>query len=185
MTSAFAKVALLDFGFATTVKDHVLTLAHEHETFIVPIVFLLGFAESIVLVSLFVPSSILFLAIGAIHQAIGGAFAPIWLAGAVGASLGDLVSYAMGRRYRHHIADIWPFSRNPRLLSRARAMDRRWGAPAMILSKYLGMMRPLAPVMAGTIRMPFTRFIAASAIGALLWSATFIGPGYGLSLLGR
>jgi membrane protein DedA with SNARE-associated domain len=60
-------------------------------------------------------------------------------------------------------------------------MDEKWGALALVGSKFLGMLRPFAPVMAGTIAMPLGRFLLASAAGALLWAGVFLSPGYGLS----
>ena len=103
-----------------------------------PLVFLLGFAESIVLVSLLVPSTILFLAIGGLHNAAGGEFLPLWLAGAAGAFLGDVVSYALGRYFRADIAGIWPFSKKPEWYVMARGFFHTWGAPGIIASPMIG-----------------------------------------------
>ena len=171
----------MSFDFLVSLKDQLLTLARDHQELIGPLVFVLGFAESIALVSLFVPSTILFLGIGAIHHAAGGAFVPVWLAGASGAFVGDIVSYALGRHFKDSIHTVWPFSKYPGFIGKAKAMDEKWGAPALVGSKFLGMLRPFAPVMAGTISMPWGRFLLASAAGALIWAGVFLSPGYGLS----
>ena len=171
----------MPFEFLVSLKDQLLALARDHQELIVPLVFVLGFAESIALVSLFVPATILFLGIGVIHHAAGGAFVPVWLAGALGAFLGDFVSYAVGRRYRDTIQTVWPFRQYPDLIGRAKAMDEKWGAAALIGSKFLGMLRPFAPVMAGTLPMPWPRFALASAAGALVWAGVFLAPSYGLT----
>ncbi|MEQ1576690.1 MAG: DedA family protein [Hyphomicrobium sp.] len=166
-----------------SLKDQVLDLARAHQQFIVPLVFLLGFAESIALVSLFVPSTVLFLGIGAIHHATGGAFLPIWLAGASGALFGDIVSYAIGWHFKARIYTVWPFRKYPSLMGQSKYIDQKWGALALVGSKFLGMLRPFAPVMAGTMSMPRGPFLLASAAGGLLWSGVFLSPGYGFSLL--
>lgn len=169
--------------FLTSIKDAVLTFEREHTALTVPIVFALGFGESIALLSLFVPSTILFLGIGAAHHATGGAFTPVWIAGAAGAFTGDIVSYLMGHNYKDGIRDVWPFRNNPQWIEKARAYDEKWGALSIVGSKFLGMLRPFAPVMAGTIAMPWGRFLLASAFSSLLWAGLFLSPGYGLSLI--
>ena len=66
---------------------------------------------------------------------------------------------------------------------KTKAMDKKWGAVALIGSKFLGMLRPFAPVMAGTLPMAWPRFLLASAAGALIWAGVLLSPGYGLALL--
>lgn len=171
----------MPFDFLISLKDQLLELARAHQQWIAPLVFVLGFAESIALVSIFVPSSILFLGIGAIHHSAGGAFVPVWLAGAAGACVGDIVSYGIGYHFKDSINTVWPFAKYPNFIGKAKEMDEKWGALALIGSKFLGMLRPFAPVMAGTISMPKGRFLLASAAGALIWAGVFLSPGYGLA----
>ncbi len=168
-------------GFWQGILDVVASNLHLVE----PLVFALGFAESIVLVSLLVPSTILFLAIGGLHKAAGGHFISLWLAGALGAFLGDVLSYALGRYFRADIAGVWPFSKKPEWYVLARGFFRRWGAPGIIASKFLGMMRPFVPVVAGAARMRWLPFLLASAVSCLLWAGTFLGSGHGIGWLTR
>lgn len=174
----------MSFDFLLSIKDQLLALAGDHQQLIAPLVFALGFAESIALVSLFVPATILFLGIGAIHHSAGGAFVLVWLAGASGAFVGDIVSYAIGRHFKDAIHTVWPFRKYPSLIANARHKNEKWGALALVGAKFVGMLRPFAPVMAGSIVMPWGRFLLASAAGALLWAGVFLAPGYGLTLLG-
>jgi membrane protein DedA with SNARE-associated domain len=167
------------------VKDQVLLFARTHSDMTVHIVFGLGVAESIALLSFFIPSTILFLAIGGLHQAAGGEFLPIWIAGAAGAFIGDILSYAVGRHFDGHIAAVWPFNRRPHWIENARAFTRRWGVTSVVAGKFLGMLRPLVPVAAGVTHMPAWQFVAASLISALLWAGIFLSPGYGIALLGH
>ncbi len=166
---------------AASIWERVIGFVAENMSLIEPLVFALGFAESIVLVSLFVPSTILFLAIGGLHQAAGGEFVSIWLAGAGGAFLGDILSYALGRYFRADIAGIWPFSRKPQWFVMARGFFQNWGAPGIIVSKFLGMMRPFVPVVAGATHMRWLPFLLASAVSCLVWAGAFLGPGHGLA----
>lgn len=167
---------------ASSIWGRAIALLSENLHLVEPVVFLLGFAESIVFVSLLVPSTFLFLAIGGLHHAAGGQFVPLWLAGAAGAFLGDVVSYALGRYFRADIAGIWPFSKKPEWYVLARGFFQKWGAPGIIFSKFLGMMRPFVPVVAGAAGMRWPVFLIASAISCLAWAGAFLGPGHGLSL---
>ncbi len=160
--------------------DGVIAMVANNIALMEPLVFALGFAESIVLVSLLVPSTMLFLAIGGLHNAAGGDFVPLWLAGAVGAFLGDVVSYALGRYFRADIAGIWPFSKKPQWYVMARGFFQSWGAPGIIASKFLGAMRPFVPVVAGAANMRWFPFLVASALSCLIWAGAFLGAGHGL-----
>ncbi|MFN3867793.1 MAG: DedA family protein [Hyphomicrobiaceae bacterium] len=159
---------------------NVLAFVTEHIAYAEPIVFVLGLAESIVFLSLLVPSTVLFLGIGGLHNAAGGHFVPLWLSAAAGAFVGDVLSYALGRYLREDVANIWPFTKKPEWYVLARAFFKKWGVAGVIGSKFLGMMRPFVPVVAGAASMPWPAFLLASAASCLLWSAAFLGPGHGL-----
>lgn len=173
----------MGFEFIFELKDQIIAFMRDNPGFAAPLVFALGLAESIALISLFVPSTVLFLAIGALHHAAGGSFVEVWLAGAAGAFLGDLGSYAIGWYFRDDIHRVWPFSRRPEWLDAAKAFFRKWGAFGIIGSKFLGMLRPFVPVVAGAVHMPRPVFVLASAISALIWAGVFLSPGFGIALL--
>ncbi len=92
-----------------------------------PIVFLLAFGESLAFLSLFIPAWALLVAIGALINASGLVFWPIWLAAAAGAASGDWVSYWFGFHFKDRIAHMWPLSRHPDMLPRGHAFMEKWG----------------------------------------------------------
>ena len=161
----------------------VVAFLRDHQNLAEPIVFALGFAEGIPLLSLFVPSSILFLAIGSLQGAIGGGIWWMWLSAAGGAMLGDCVTYLIGRHFKHEARHIWPFSRYPEWLIRGRVLLERWGWLAVFGGKFLGVLRPFVPVAAGAMEMPFPLFLLASALSSLVWAGVFLAPGWGLGSL--
>ena len=163
--------------------EAALAIVTEHAHLTAPIVFALGFGESIALVSLFIPSTFLFLGIGAIHSAAGGEFWPVWLAGATGAAIGDCVSYALGRYFNEDVRGIWPISKFAHLIPKGEALFERWGFLSIIGGKFIGGLRPFVPVVAGTFSMPIGLFVLASAVSSLLWAGVFLAPGYGISFL--
>ena len=164
-------------------KETLLAFVRDNSELSVAFVFLLGFAESIAFVSLFVPSTILFLAIGGVYSAAGGTFWALWLAGAAGAALGDCVSYAFGRHYKHDAHRIWPMSKYPDLMPKGRAMFERWGVWSIFVGKFIGALRPFVPVVAGMLDMPWALFLMGAVFSSLIWSAVFLAPGFGLLML--
>lgn len=143
-------------------------------------VFAMGFAEGIPGLSLLVPSSPLFLGIGAIHGAAGGTFWHLWLPASIGAVIGDCVTYAIGRRYKDEAARLPLLARYPGWQTRGQQMFERWGVLAIIGGKFLGFMRPFLPVVAGALKMPLWMFLPASIISSFAWAGTFLAPGYGI-----
>lgn len=156
----------------------VLDFVRANETPVEPVLFLLAFGESVVLFSFFIPASVLFLAIGALHGASGGDLWPLIAAGTAGAFLGDVVSYGIGWRYRNDLHQMWPFRNHPEWLPNAQRFFDRWGIPGVVAAKFIGPMRPLVPTISGAVAMPGGVFLAASAVSSLVWSIVFLVPTY-------
>jgi len=160
----------------------LLSFVRESETLIEVALFSCAFAESIIFASVFVPSTLIFIAIGALEGAADGALLPLVAAGALGALAGDIVSFAIGYRLRDNIGKLWGLRDHPGLLDRARAFLKRWGIAAVLISKVAGPLRPIVPMLAGATSMPLPLFLAASAVSSIIWSALVLVPAYyGLS----
>ncbi|MEZ5774554.1 MAG: DedA family protein [Hyphomicrobiaceae bacterium] len=159
----------------------VIALVEANDAYAEPIVFVVGMAESIPILSAFAPSTILFIGIGAVHGAAGGSFVHIWIAGTLGASTGDGVSYLIGRLTEHRVMHVWPISRHPDWWTRAHAFFERWGLLGVLAGKFTGPLRPFIPIMAGISEMPFLYFLSASLVSSAAWAGVFLAPG-GLGL---
>lgn len=164
-------------------KDTVMGFIREHIAFTEPIVFVMGFAEGIPGLSLLVPSSALFLGIGAVHGAAGGSFWLVWIAASLGAVIGDCVTYAIGRRYKGSVSSLPILRRYPGWETHGQLLLERWGVFAVVGGKFLGFMRPFIPVVAGALEMPFLLFLPASIVSSFAWAGTFLAPGYGVKWL--
>lgn len=164
----------------------ILEFVRNNETLIEATIFVLAFGESIVLFSFFIPASAIFLGIGALQAASGGALWPLLIAGTIGAFLGDLVSYWIGWRYRNDLHSTWPFRTHPEWLPNARRFLERYGIAGVVVAKFIGPMRPLVPTISGACAMPGRSFLLASGVSSLIWSIVFLVPTfYGVSLLSR
>ena len=154
---------------------HALTdFVRVHQAWAAPIVFLLAFGESLAFISILVPAWGALVAIGALIGASGINFFPVWIAGALGAALGDWVSYWFGFRYKERVAQMWPLSRYPELLPRGEAFVRSWGIPSIFIGRFFGPLRASVPLAAGIFEMPYWTFQAANFVSALIWSAVLL-----------
>lgn len=166
---------------AEKIADQVMAFVTAHIAWIEPIVFLLGMGESLIVVSFFIPSTILFIAIGGLYAAADGPLWQLCLAGAAGAFVGDVVSYAGGRYFKNDITKFSVVRKNRRVFARTRLFCQQWGSSGVIISKFMGMFRSIVPIVAGVLSMPAYRFIPASAVSCLIWATAFLSPGYGVS----
>jgi membrane protein DedA with SNARE-associated domain len=64
------------------------------------------------------------------------------------------------------------------MVARARLFFRRYGFAAVLLSRFLGPMRAVVPLVAGVMEMNSQRFQAANVIAAVIWVPAISAPGY-------
>ena len=87
-----------------------------HQVWAAPIVFALCFAESLAFISLLIPAWAALVGIGALISAGGLNFWPIWVAGSIGAALGDWLSYWIGLKLENRVYHMWPLSQHPDMI---------------------------------------------------------------------
>ena len=166
--------------FVTTVLDFV----REHHEWAAPIVCLLAFGESLALISLVMPATVLLWGIGALIGASGLDFWPIWAAAALEAALGDWLSYWLGYHFHAQITSMWPLSRKPELVPRAHELFEKWGALGVFVGRFFGPLRAVVPLAAGASRMSSLPFQLANWSSALVWATVTLAPGaFGMSFL--
>ncbi|MEZ5842624.1 MAG: DedA family protein [Hyphomicrobiaceae bacterium] len=158
--------------------DAVMAFVRQNAALIEIVLFALAFLESIILTSWLVPSTVIFVGIGALAGADGGVLAGLVIAGALGSFAGDLASYALGRRLSGELPRMWPISKHPAVLMRAEDFFRKWGLLAVLVAKFVGPLRPIVPMLAGTSRHRIDHFAAASAAASLTWSSVVLVPAY-------
>jgi membrane protein DedA with SNARE-associated domain len=150
------------------------SFVRDHQSWAAPIVLLLAFGESLAFFSLLLPAWGALVAIGALIGVAGLNFWPIWIAGAIGAALGDWISYWFGFRYKEQVARIWPLSRYPELLPRGEVFVRKWGVPSIFIGRFFGPLRASVPLVAGIFEMPYWQFQVANFVSALVWAAALL-----------
>src|SRR4029453_12076343 len=66
----------------------------------------------------------------------------------------------------------------PERLKQVEGYFARHGGKTILIGRFIGLVRAIAPFIAGSSKMPYRRFAPYSVIGTGLWSATFILLGY-------
>ena len=148
-----------------------------HEAWAAPIVFALAFGESLAFISLLIPAWAALVGIGVLIASGNLNFWPIWVAGAVGAALGDWLSYWVGVKLGPPVAHVWPLSRHPELLPKGEAFVKRWGVLAIFIGRFFGPLRASVPLVAGIFRMPFWEFQIANFTSAFVWAGVLLTVG--------
>lgn len=136
------------------------------------IVGVLAFLETAALLGLVAPGELAVI-IGGVAAAQGGVSLPAIAAVAVVAAIaGDSASYVAGRTLgRPFLVRHGPaFWITPAVIGRAEAMFERHGGKAILIGRFVGVVRALAPFLAGVSRMRPARFLAFDVTGAALWA---------------
>ena len=95
----------------------------------------------------------------------------------IAAFLGDQVGYVLGRKYGRVYLERHSSPRIERMIARAELFYEKYGWSAVILARFYPWIRTFMPPIAGIGKMNYYKFLAANALGALLW-------GVGITLLG-
>ena len=137
------------------------------------------FAESGLFFGFFLPGDSLLFTAGLI--ASRGIFdIKVALVGtAISAILGDQVGYWMGNKFgRRFFNKPGSFFRNPQHVEEAEAFYAKHGKIAIVIARFVPVVRTFAPIVAGIGSMEYRTFIAYNIIGGVLWSAVFLLGGY-------
>jgi membrane protein DedA with SNARE-associated domain len=152
-----------------------------NQAWAVPVVFALAFGESLAFISLLIPAWGALVAIGALIGSSGIKFWPIWVSASLGAAFGDWLSYWIGLKLEHTVANVWPLSRHPDLIPRGEIFMKKWGIPGIFIGRFFGPLRASVPLIAGIFEMPFWRFQLANFTSAFVWAAVLLTIGDGIS----
>jgi membrane-associated protein len=165
--------------------DEQLALwATEYGFIVYGILFLIIFAETGLVVTPFLPGDSLLFAAGAL-AATGALRLGVLLAVmAVAAVLGNVVNYAVGRRVAHRFFDDGhPPTRMDRFVKReyvrkAHDFFIRHGGKAVVLARFVPIVRTFLPFVAGGAQMPYRSFMFYNVVGCVLWVGLCTGAGY-------
>jgi membrane protein DedA with SNARE-associated domain len=156
----------------------IMEFVRQNSNLAIVVVFLMGFSECLVGLSILVPGTFFFIAFGAFAGAAGISLAPLALAAALGSALGFWLSYEIGIWLGPSAARHWPFSKYPTLMTRTHGLFEKWGGLAIIIGHFQGQIRPFIALVAGIAEMPRLVFHGANIAASALWGYVVVyAPG--------
>jgi membrane protein DedA with SNARE-associated domain len=163
-----------------SVIQPMLEFVREHQAWAPVIVFVMAFLESIVGLSLAVPSTPLFVGVGALIGASGLSFWPIFAGVALGGFVGDWASFWLGFRFKDKVLEWRAIKSKPEMIDRTRRFIEKYGVFGVFLGRFISPLRSFVPFGAGMFLMPFWRFQLANASSAVVWAYILLAPGAAL-----
>lgn len=167
------------WDIAVHLDRHLAAFLAQHGAWVYALLFAVVFCETGLVVTPFLPGDSLLFVAGAV-AATGGIDARMVAATLVAAALcGDNVNYWIGRWIGPR-AFRSPDARwfNPKHLARTESFYERHGGKAVVIARFVPIVRTYVPFVAGVGRMAYGRFLAFSIGGALLWVVSLTAAGY-------
>jgi membrane-associated protein len=162
--------------FVLHFDKHLLEFVHTYGAWVYGLLFAIVFAETGFVVTPFLPGDSLLFAAGALAAAGGGLNAWILFALlAFAAFAGNAVNYAVGRQIGPRVfvatdtGSLVGRLMNRQYLDRAHAFFEQYGGKAVILGRFVPIVRTFVPFVAGAAQMTPASFVLFNAIGAVAW----------------
>jgi membrane-associated protein len=161
-------------------QDHLNDFTRQYGVLVYGLLFLIVFCETGLVVTPFLPGDSLLFAVGAI-SADPNSGINVWIAGIVllvAAILGDTVNYWIGRKFSG-----WAIRKFPRIIKQSH-LDKtsdfflRYGGKAIIIARFVPIVRTFAPFVAGSGAMDYRKFMTFNVIGAFLWVGSLVPVGW-------
>lgn len=142
------------------------------------LLFLIIFAETGLVVTPFLPGDSLLFAAGALAVTSSLNVFTLYILLLIAAILGDTMNYWIG-----HFLGPKVYNKNYRFfkkehLDKAHHFYEKHGGKAIVLARFVPIIRTFAPFVAGVARMTYSHFITYNIVGGVLWVSIFVLGGY-------
>lgn len=169
--------------FILHIDVHLFELVNEYGLWIYAILFIIIFCETGLVVTPFLPGDSLLFAAGVTAGAGLMGYPEVMLVLLAGGILGDAVNYMVGRHVGPPI-----FSRDTRFIKKAHLLKAHHfyevhGGKAIVLARFIPIVRTFAPFVAGIALMHPPTFFLYNIAGCVLWVGSLVSAGYFLGNL--
>ena len=157
---------------------HLTEFVAAYGPWVYAILFGIIFAETGFVVTPFLPGDSLLFAAGALC-ARGDLSLPAMLGLLVFAAVaGNTVNYAVGRFIGPRVFQSSHRLLNKKYLDRAHAFFEGYGGKAIILGRFVPIVRTFVPFVAGAVQMTTASFVVYNVVGAVAWVSLCLGAGW-------
>jgi membrane-associated protein len=172
--------------FFLHLDTHLSAFVAEYGPWVYVLLFVIVFAETGLVVTPFLPGDSLLFASGALAATSGGQLNGwiVFAVVAVAAILGDAVNYAVGHYIGPRIfraedrTSFWSRLLNRNHLMEAHRFFERHGGKAVVMGRFVPIIRTFVPFVAGCGSMSYPQFAFYNVVGALVWVGMCVGGGY-------
>lgn len=165
--------------FILHAEHHLKAFIDHYGTLVYALLFVIVFCETGLVVTPFLPGDSLLFAVGALAAQGWMEWEIVLPLLLVAGVLGDAVNYHIGAwigpRVFHFQTGLF-FNKSH--LLKAHAFYEKYGGRAIILARFVPIVRTFAPFVAGVGTMSYRKFFLYNVTGAVLWVGLFIGGGY-------
>ena len=165
--------------FILHIDDHLLEMVNQYGSLVYVVLFIIVFAETGLVVTPILPGDSLLFASGAL--AAGAQKLDVTLLIIlffVAAVLGNTVNYAIGRYFGPRIFQIKSRWIKMEYLERTKAFYDKYGATAVVLSRFVPILRSFVPFVAGVGQMAWGKYMAYTIFSAAIWVVPITLLGY-------
>ena len=166
------------------VDEHLADFVKTHGRLVYGLLFGIIFAETGLVVTPFLPGDSLLFAAGALAGSGSLDVRLVMLLLFVASVLGDAVNYGVGRYIGPRVFRAegrrGRFERllNPKHLERTHEFFERHGGKAVVMARFVPIVRTFIPFVAGAGAMNYSSFAFYNVFGGALWVVTCVGAGY-------
>lgn len=130
-------------------EAYLLHLLTQSLAFTLFVVMLVTFLESLALVGMLLPGTVMMTSVGALIGSGEVGFYTAWAAATVGCLMGDWLSYFIGRRFKEPL-HRWSFlKKHKSLLAKTEHALHNHSMATVLLGRFIGPTRPIVPMVAG------------------------------------
>ncbi len=140
--------------------------------------FFTAFLESLAIAGILVPGVAILFAVSVLAGKTGLPLTDGLVWAGLGAIAGDGLSFWIGRRLQGRLHSVWPFNRYPALLNKGESFFLDHGGKSVVIGRFVGPIRPVIPLVAGAMEMPWRRFLAFNVFSAIGWAFAYVAPGH-------
>lgn len=164
--------------FILHIDKHLSVIISDYGTWTYLILFFIVFFETGLVVTPFLPGDSLLFAAGAF--AALGSLNIVWLILLLMAAaiIGDSVNYQIGHYIGNRAFSGTVRFLKPEYLERTRLFYEKHGGKAVVLARFVPIIRTFAPFVAGVGTMHYGRFLAFNVIGGISWVLLFTLTGF-------
>ena len=164
--------------FVLHFDKHLAEFVVRYGTWVYAILFTIVFAETGFVVTPFLPGDSLLFAAGALCATGQLSITAMLALLIVAAFAGNAVNFAVGRFIGPRVVQSSHRLLNRAYLDRAHAFFEQYGGKAIILGRFVPIVRTFVPFVAGAARMTAGSFVLYNAVGAVAWVSLCLGAGW-------